>query len=226
MALMLTGMCGVSRLLLLPRQKVSSRPMRRTLNPAATQSTKQARMRMKKKIYKRNNKAYQLLVMSCNCMAFGLVNKAKTKDHMDGNVFLAWKYLSNRYAPNSASDLVQLPGVFNKCSLDGSGANPDAWFIKLDLLNSRMTMINSVFEKQDMELIAHILNKLPNEYSKVVTSVEGIMSLTLLDLQSKIHAFWKCKLKGEKSSKELALPHLHKVQRHMQKLWQTRTQDY
>ena len=159
-----------------------------------------------KKIYERNDKAYQLLVMSCNGMAFGLVNKAKTKDHMDGNAFLAWKNLSDRYAPNSASDLVQLSGEFNECSLDGSGADPDAWFIKLDLLNSRMTMINSAFEKQDMELIAHILNKLPNEYSEVVTSVEGITSLTLSDLQSKIRAFWKRKLKGEKNSKELALP--------------------
>ena len=158
-----------------------------------------------KLIYERNDKAYQLLVMSCNGMTFGLVNKVKTKDLMDNNAFLAWKNLKERYAPNSTSDLDQLLGEFNKCSLDGTGAIPDVWFIKLGLLNSRMTMINSAFEKQDMELIAHILNKLPSEYSKVVTSVEGIMSLTLLDLQSKIHAFWKHKFKGEKNPKELAL---------------------
>jgi hypothetical protein len=65
-------------------------------------------------IYEENNKAYQLLVMSCNGMAFGLVNKAKTKDLKDGNVFLAWKNLNNRYAPNSTSDLVQLSGEFNE----------------------------------------------------------------------------------------------------------------
>ena len=52
-----------------------------------------------KKIYERNDKAYQLLVMSCDGMAFGLVNKAKTKDLMDGNAFLAWKNLNERYAP-------------------------------------------------------------------------------------------------------------------------------
>ena len=89
--------------------------------------------------------------------------------------------------------------------MDGTVADPDEWFIKLDLLNTRMTMINSAFEKHDMEMIAHILNKLPNEYSKVVTSVEGLTSLTLSDLQSKIRAFWKRKFKGEKNPKELAL---------------------
>ena len=125
-----------------------------------------------KKIYKRNDKAYQLLVMSCDGMAFGLVNRAKTKDLMDSNAFLARKNLNKKYAPNSASDLVQLLGEFNECSLDGTVANPDKWFIKLDLLNTRMTMINSAFEKQVMEMIAHILNKLPNKYSDVVTSVK------------------------------------------------------
>ena len=68
-----------------------------------------------------------------------------------------------------------------------------------------MTLVNSAFEKQDMELIVHILNTLPNEYSKVVTSVEGIISLTLLDLQSKICVFWKCKFKEEKNTKDLAI---------------------
>ena len=158
-----------------------------------------------KKMYERDDKAYQLLVMSCDGMAFSLFNKAKTKDLMDSNAFLAWMNLNKRYAPNSASDLVQLLGEFNKCSLDGTVAEPDEWFIKLDLLNTRMTMINSAFKKQDMEMIMHILNKLPNKYSKVVTSVEGLTSLALSDLQSKIRAFWKRKFKGEKNPKELAL---------------------
>ena len=156
-----------------------------------------------KEIYKRNDKAYQLLFMSCNGMAFGIVNTAKTKNLMDDNAFLAQKRLNNRYAPNSTSDLVQLSGEFNECILDGAYADPDEWFINLDLGNSRMTMISPAFEKEYMEMIAHILNKLPSKDSKVVISVKGLTLVMISDLHSKIQAFWRRKFKGEKISKEL-----------------------
>ena len=115
--------------------------------PCSNAVCKTSKDAKEKKIYKRNDKVYQLLIMSCDSMAFGLVNKAKTKDLMDGNAFLAWKNLNKRYTPNSVSYLVQLLGEFNECSLDSTVANPDKWFIKLNLLNTRMTMINSAFEK-------------------------------------------------------------------------------
>jgi len=59
-----------------------------------------------KKIYENNDKAYQLLVMSCNGIAFGLVNQAKTTDLEDGNAYLAWKSLNDRYSPNATSCLL------------------------------------------------------------------------------------------------------------------------
>jgi hypothetical protein len=36
-------------------------------------------------IYEANDKAYQLLIMSCTGIAFGLVNQAKTKTLIDGD---------------------------------------------------------------------------------------------------------------------------------------------
>ena len=61
-----------------------------------------------RKIYKTNDRAYQLLIISCTGIAFGLVNQAKTKDLIDGNTFMAWKNLCDRYAPHGVSDLIQL----------------------------------------------------------------------------------------------------------------------
>ena len=71
-----------------------------------------------KKIYEANDRAYQLLIVSCTGIAFGLVNQAKTKDLIDGDAFMAWKNLCNRYAPHEVSDLIQLSADFSNCALD------------------------------------------------------------------------------------------------------------
>ena len=107
--------------------------------------------------------------MSCSGIAFGLVNQAKTKTLIDGDAFMAWKNLAKRYTPHSTSDLIQLSGEFNKCALEDSSSDPDLWFIELNLIQSRMISIDSSFEKKEMEVIAHMINKLPNKYSEVIT---------------------------------------------------------
>ena len=140
-----------------------------------------------------------LLVMSYSSRGFGLFNKAKTKDLCDDlgdcSAFDAWKNQSNSYVPNSASDSEQLSGELNKCSLNGISAFPELCFIKLNSLNCRMMIIiiQSALEKQDMNMIVDILNKIPSEYSRFVTSVDGITASFLSDLQSKVKAFWRHK---------------------------------
>ena len=56
-----------------------------------------------------------------------------------------------------------------------------------------------------MEVIANIIDKLPVEYSEVVTVVEGMTTISLNKLKGKIRAFCKRKLKGTKSTNEIAL---------------------
>ena len=101
------------------------------------------------------------------------------------------------------SDLIQLSANFSNCALDNY--DPDEWFIKLDLIRDWMTQINAKFEKEDEEVIAHILNKLPLEYSEVITSVKGLSSVTLRDIKAKNCAFYKQKFSGNKNPSELAL---------------------
>ena len=43
-----------------------------------------------------------------------------------------------------------------------------------------MAMIDSAYKRKNLEMIAHIRDKLPKEYSEVVTMVEATPSLTLL----------------------------------------------
>ena len=93
-------------------------------------------------IYKANNKAYQLLIMSCTGIAFGLVNQAKTKTWIDDDAYMVWKNLEARYAPHSVPNLIQLASDFNKCKLNDSSSDPDKWFIDLDLMKSKMMAID------------------------------------------------------------------------------------
>ena len=103
-----------------------------------------------KAVYKAYNKAYQLLVMSCSGIAFGLVNQAKAKSHADGNTFMAWKNLGDRYAPHGVSDLIQLTGEFNACALTSNKDDADQWFIKLDLIHHKIAAINATYKKKEI----------------------------------------------------------------------------
>ena len=72
-------------------------------------------------------------------------------------------------------------------------------------MQSKIMAIDPSFEKKEMEVIVNIIDKLPVEYSKVVTVVEGMTIISLNKLKGKIQAFYKRKLKGMKSTKEIAL---------------------
>jgi hypothetical protein len=61
-----------------------------------------------KKIYKANDKASQLLVLSCIYSALGFICNARTKDLKVGDAFLAWNNLYERYAPQETTNHIQL----------------------------------------------------------------------------------------------------------------------
>ena len=80
----------------------------------------------------------------------------------------------------------------------------EEWFIKLDLLQMMIKIIATSYTKQDMELVAHILNSLPRQYSEVVTNIEGLNNLALVDVKAKLRLFYQQRMKVEKPG-ELAL---------------------
>ena len=93
------------------------------------------------------------------------------EDLMDGDAFKSWTYLCDCYVPHTVSDLIQLSGSFNKCCLE-STTDADELFIQIDILHKCMHQIDPPFEKKDIEIIAHIINKLPSNYSEMITVVK------------------------------------------------------
>ena len=139
-----------------------------------------------KKIYKMNDRAYQHLLICVDGIAFGIVEQARTDENEDGNAFLAWSNLLAYYAPRAKRDLIKLTGEFTKCVYDSKSNNLEEWFIKLEVLRNKIKAIDASYAKQDMELIAHIMNSLPKEYSEVITTIEGSDDTTLDDVKAKL----------------------------------------
>ncbi len=119
-----------------------------------------------------------------------LIKQAKTADLEDGNAFFAWKNLVDRYSPNSTSDLMVPASQFSKCTWKTQEQDPDEWFIELELLCTQMKSINNKFAKEGVELIAHIIDKIPSDYSDVVTTVKVLLRWAN-NLKPKIWAFYK-----------------------------------
>jgi hypothetical protein len=158
-----------------------------------------------KATYKANDKAFEFLMMSSSGIAYGLVNQAKKATLKDGDAYLAWKNLCARYAPHEVLDYIYLSENFNRCRLGTTRTDPETWFIKLETLRNQMQMIDVKFTKSDEEIVAHIIDRLPKEYSEEVTVVEGIQNVTYRR-KGKIRAFHKRGFKKDvKDKEEIAL---------------------
>ena len=70
-----------------------------------------------------NELAYTELILSkddktsSGKVACNLVKACKTKDYVDGNAFMAWERLKNKFEPVSAPSLVKMENHIRQCAL-------------------------------------------------------------------------------------------------------------
>jgi hypothetical protein len=149
--------------------------------------------KVKAKLRKMNIIAYNALMLSCEGGAFGPVEEAKTTKHPDGDARQAWVNLLEKYQVETAAGMVQLRMDFTKCVMKNESQDPDEWFTELEYLKQRLKGVKVNIEES--ELIAHILNNLPNNYSELVTSVEGdVDKLKMKTLRESVRAFYRRKV--------------------------------
>ena len=65
--------------------------------------------------------------------------------------------------------MIQLAGEFQDFTLKSTKTEPDEWFIALNNIMNRMCQIDTLLEKKEVEVTAHMMNKLPKEYSEGIT---------------------------------------------------------
>ena len=146
-----------------------------------------------------NRMAYAALALSCEEAALGLVEEAVSADLPDGDAALVWKNLTSKYEPATNMSHVQLRKEFTQCRLKSVKDDPDKWVRELEHLKSQIEIAGKE-KMSDNSLMAHILASLPEEYSELVTSVEGQLNtnkLTIGDLRERLRSYFEREFKGE-----------------------------
>ena len=137
-------------------------------------------------------------------------------------MLIAQKYLNNKFISASTCEIVSLSGDFYKVAVDSNCANQHECSIKLDLQNSRMTILNIAFEQQNIEMIVHF----ESGSNQIQQSCHTSWSIKLLKkfISSHTCKLLKAQVKGRYEHSGVGSSLLIYMQRYMQKLWQRRTQ--
>ncbi|CAM9890236.1 unnamed protein product, partial [Chrysoparadoxa australica] len=145
----------------------------------------------RKKRREANAIAYSDLILSCTGVAFAIVEEAKTSTLPSGSAAAAWKAIKERYQVETSASKVELKREFASKDMEVS-QDPDEYFMELEYLRMRLKAMNSIIEDDDM--IAHVLSHLPDNYSELVTVLEGeIDTLTLNKLRERVRGFYRRK---------------------------------
>ena len=89
------------------------------------------------------------------------------------------------------------------CVHEQPDEDPEQWMHKLDQYNMRLATVGGIgvdYSKNNIQMIDHIVNKLPNTHYKHFTTAYGLGSmsgLTLTDFQDKVRSYWKNHVKSD-----------------------------
>src|SRR5688500_6638572 len=106
----------------------------------------------------------------------------------DQSPYKAWKMLCIMYDPSDVAAFTRLNQEFEMADLNDPYDDPEPWIVNLVSLNARLGAISNNYLRDDMQLISHVLRKLPTElYGLFITTYQdqGFTNISLFDFQSK-----------------------------------------
>ena len=109
-------------------------------------------------------------------ISFNLVDTAKSKNLPDRDAALAWKNLLTRYEPRQYGTLLELKRNFMTKSLQECENDPDMLYLELERIRQRIKSISEEHIK-DEEMIAQILNQMPNTYENKVDHIKHLKDI-------------------------------------------------
>jgi gag-polypeptide of LTR copia-type len=120
-----------------------------------------------------NELAYTELILSIDdktsSVAFNLVKGGKSKEYVDGNAFMAWEQLKNKFEPLSAPSLVKMEKQFGQCALK-KGQDPEIRLTELEDYQVKLEELGSSIT--DIQFIIHILNNMTSDYDLQLALME------------------------------------------------------
>src|SRR5688572_1485184 len=80
---------------------------------------------------------------------------------MSGNPFNTWAALCTKYKPSTVEAYSQISWDFENCIMETQDKDLEEWMQKLDQYNARLHAIRATYARDDVQMIQHVLNKLP-----------------------------------------------------------------
>ncbi|MFM8622588.1 MAG: hypothetical protein ACKOB3_04330, partial [Holophagaceae bacterium] len=156
----------------------------------------------------KNTVVYNDLILSCQeDIIFGIVDESVSATFPDGDARVAWKSLREKFEPTTGAAKVQAKKDFHQLKLSSVTEDPDDWITQLELLRRRLKTLGT--DILDEDLMLHILNHLPKEYSTTIELSEEDISnsaLTLKTLKERIRArYARLQKEQEESDDAVAL---------------------
>jgi len=113
-----------------------------------------------------NTRAYADLLQCCtqDIISFGIVDTAKDKDLVNGNMALAWKQLSEKFAGCNNAEKMKMIKQLNESQMK-KNVDPDVWITNMEHLQQKIAECEKTID--DNELFMHILYHLPTEYNNI-----------------------------------------------------------
>ena len=141
-----------------------------------------------KEAVKRNDKAYNMLLLSCQGSAFYAVERATSEVLPEGDAKEAWKNLVMKYEDSEMPDVLMLRQQLTTRVLK-EGEETDMWIDDLEYLQRRLQDAGAV--ASDSELVHHVMLTAPRRFSELITSLEIVPDLTLDMVRKRFRAFQK-----------------------------------
>ena len=149
----------------------------------------------------KNTAAYNnmLLAMPDN-VRFGLINESTTDECLDGDVFLAWTKLQQKFESQTSASRVKLMNQFTNNKLKKLSKDPDEWISGLEVTRSRLKKMGTNID--DSYLMMHIFNNMSGAYDNMIDLLEDCLDsstdpLTIENLREKLSEKYE-KLKAKK----------------------------
>lgn len=132
-----------------------------------------------KRKYNNNSLAYAFLILCCEETAYGFVENCTTDRAPNGDAFLAWKQLHDRFEPKGVEDeYTYIEAKFHSFGLNG---DPDVFFQNLEYWNQRLGAVKQEYKRDELQLKVHILSKLPEKLKSIRIKLLGEVSTTPME---------------------------------------------
>ena len=80
------------------------------------------------------------------------------------NPFAAWQRLNTKYAVTSPGAYTLLAQELESYTMENTKEDLDEWIARLMAINSHLAAIGATYRKNDLQMISHIMHRLPTRY--------------------------------------------------------------